>query len=438
MPDTNDMLDTLKKTNDNITKALEAATAAQSKNEELKNELGETNSTVQAAVEASTKAMESIQEIKQKQVAIEKAQEYLEKSLSRMSGGDGDEGEEDESTHQEMSAYLRKGDPISDEVIENIVRGLTKKAFHGVDKSRVEAEIKTLIAGNDPQGGYFISPQRSATIIRRIFETSPIRRFANIETTNSDSLEFIIDDDEAASGGWVGEVQARPETGTPQVGKLVIPVHEQYAQPKATQKMIDDPGFDIESWLQGKVTRRMSRVENTSFVSGDGSQKPKGFLAYPNWAAPDQYTRGAIERVNSGAAGALTADGLKELQNQLIEEYQMSAIFGMRRSTFQQVITLKDTTNQYLLDPRSMKVGDTLTLLGKEVVFMHDMPAVANDSLSVVYGDFGVGYTIVDRFGFRVLRDPYTEKPYIKYYTTKRVGGDVTSYEALKIQQLSA
>ena len=188
-----------------------------------------------------------------------------------------------------------------------------------------------------------------------------------------------------------------------------------------------DAGFNIEEWLAGKVTRRLTREENLAFVTGDGSQKPKGFLSLPAWAVNGTYERGAIEQISSGAAGAFTGDGVKALQNSLIEEYQASAIFGLKRASFQQIITLKDGNGAYLLDPRSMKVGDTMTLLGKQVVFMDDMPAVAADSLSMVYGDFGVGYTIVDRIGFRVIRDEITQKGCVLFYTTKRTGGDVTA-----------
>jgi HK97 family phage major capsid protein len=145
-----------------------------------------------------------------------------------------------------------------------------------------------------------------------------------------------------------------------------------------------------------------------------------------------------LERIASGANGAFTADGIKALQNSLLEEYQANATFVTKRASWEQIITLKDGNGAYLLDPRSMKVGDTLTLLGKGVRFMNDIPDVANGALAMSYGDFGMGYTIVDRLGFRVIRDQYTAKPYILFYTTKRTGGDVTNYEAIKNMILSA
>lgn len=433
-----ELAEQLKKIDLKLDETLLAATAAQATASELKEAKAANDTTVKKAVEDSTAAMAEVQELKLSIGAITKTQEFIEKSISRMGGSGAANDELAEKAGEEMACYLRSGMKMTAETLEAITRALCTKSFHGIPEDRRESELKTLIAGNNPQGGYFIRPDRSAKMIQRIFESSPVRAFANIETTNSDTFEILIDDDEASSGGWVGEVQKpRGETDTPNIGLLTIPVHEQFAQPKATQKMLDDAGFDIESWLQGKVTRKLSRDENTAFVNGDGAQKPKGFLQLPAWAAAGVYERNALEQVNSGASGAFTADGLKGLQNSLIEEYQASAIFGLKRASFQQIITLKDGTGAYLLDPRSMKVGDTLTLLGKQVVFMNDMPAVADNALAAVYGDFSVGYTIIDRIGFRVIRDELTQKGCVLFYTTKRTGGDVTSFEALKIQKLA-
>ena len=432
--------------NTKLDSTLEAATAAQKKADELGQKSAETDSTVQKALEDAAKAAQDAQDLKAKVDAVEKTAEYIEKSISRMSAsGDNEAKELEAKAKDEMIAYLRKKTPMSDDVVEATTRAMAQKSLHGIPESQRDLEVKDLIAGSNPDGGYWIRPERSAKMIQRIFESSPVRMVADVQTTNSDSMEMIIDDDEAATGGWVGEVQSRPTTGTPKIGKLTIPVHEQFAQPKATQKMLDDAGFDIEAWLAGKVTRRMTRVENTAFVVGDGSQKPRGFLSLPAWTTNTTaagvkgvYERGGLERINSGVAGAFAADSIKLMQTALIEDYQANAMWGIQRSSWQQVITLKDGQGQYLLDPRSMKVGDTLTLLGKRVVFMNDIPGIAANALAMVYGDFSMGYTIVDRIGFRVIRDNVTDKPNVLFYTTKRTGGDVTNYESIKIYQLSA
>lgn len=434
----NETIEELKALNEKLDSTLKAATAAQKRASELDAFEAKTDSALQKAAEESAKAYAEAQELKQKIDAVEKTAQYMEKMVSRMGTSNDDAQKEMEAkAHNETIRYLRDGSPISEEVVRATCEAICTKGIFGVPEEKLQAEIKTLMAGSNPDGGYFIRPERSAKMIQRIFETSAMRSIADVQTTGSDSLEMIIDDDLAGTGGWVCEIEERTNTSTPKIGKLTIPVHEQYAQPRATQKMLDDAGFDIESWLTRKVTTSMTREENRAFVVGDGAGKPRGFLNLPAWTTPGTYQRGALEHINSGVSGAVTGDTLKALQAALIEEYQANATWVMNRTSWVGVITLKDSNGAYLLDPRSMKVGDTMTLLGRPVRFMTDMPATAADARAVAYGDFNAGYTIVDRTGFRVVRDQYTQKPFTLFYTTKRTGGDVTNYESIKILQLS-
>jgi HK97 family phage major capsid protein len=428
------MSEELKKKLDELGQAIEAS------QQSLEKGLKETSANAASEV---TKIAQQLQDQEQKLKALEEGSKFLEKQLSK--GVKTEVAEEFDSEYREqMTKYLRKGHAIESDLVENVCKSIVNDSLIGVSKDQKEAISKSLFAGNDPSAGYFIRPQLASTMISRIFETSPIRSFANVVSTNTDSLEFIIDDNQFTSGGWVSELEARPTTDNATIGKLTIPVHEQYANPKATQKMLDDAGFDIEAWISRKVVDRISRDENTAFVKGDGSQKPRGFLTYPDYTAPQKadafgaYGRGAIEQIVSGSSGNITGDGLKDLQNSLKEDYQANAIWGIRRKNFEQVITLKDSQGRYIFDTRFLQESRTLMLLGKQVVFMNDLPDAAPDSLSMVYGDFSVGYTIVDRLGFRVIRDIYTSKPFVQFYTTKRVGGDVTNYEALKLLKLSA
>lgn len=294
-----------------------------------------------------------------------------------------------------------------------------------------ELETKALSVGSDPDGGYTVTPEMSERIVTTVFESSPIRRLATVETISSSSLELIVDDDEPGAG-WVAETGSRTETTTPQVRKKEIVAHELYAEPRATQKLLDDAGFPLETWLAGKVADRFARMEATAFVSGDGVGKPRGILTYP---AGTSY--GQIEQVNSGGASALTADGLIDLQNALKEAYLSDAVWVMKRSTIAEVRKLKDSNGQYLWQP-GLAQGDPPTLLGHPVVAADDMPAIAANALAVAFGNFGAAYTVVDRIGIRVLRDPFTAKPWVKFYTTKRVGGDVVNFEAIKIQKIAA
>lgn len=296
-------------------------------------------------------------------------------------------------------------------------------------------ETKALSTTSDPNGGYLVTPAMSARMMTRIFETSPMRAYATVESIGTGSLEIIIDDDEASSG-WVGEVAPRPETNTPAIGKKIIPVHELYANPKATQTALDDAGRDLESWLADKVSRKFARDEATSFFSGNGVNKPRGILTYT--AGTSTYARDTVEQVTTGSAGVITPDSLIALQNALKEEYQNGAVFFMARATFGDILKKKDGQGQYLWGPGlNGQMREGALLLGKPVRFAADMPAIASAALSVAYGDFAEGYTIVDRQGIRTLRDPYSSKPYVQFYTTKRVGGDVTNFEAFKLLVLT-
>lgn len=391
-----------------------------------------------AAADAAA-GLEAVQQLEQKLKADELLTRLfaIEKAVADTSGTKG--ADVDPEYKKSFYGYLRKGMAITSEAIDAFCADVAKKTLHHVDESKIKAYTKDLVEGSNPDGGFFVTPERSSNIIKRVFETSPMRLIANVVTTSSSSIEMVIDDDEA-SCGWVGEVETRSDTNTPQVGLLTIPVHEIYAMPKATQTMLDDAGFDIEGWLQGKVTSKISRTENTSFVVGNGSKKPRGILAMPNWTTPGTYQRGAVEQITStGTVGLLDeADDLITLQNTLHDDYQMGAVFCGTRATFSAIMKLKDSNAQYLLNPNVLKEGDSRILLNKRYIIMSDMPAITASALALMYGDFSEGYTIVDRYGIRVLRDPYTSKPYVKFYTTKRVGGDVTNFEAIKILKINA
>ena len=307
----------------------------------------------------------------------------------------------------------------------------------GLKETREGIEIKAMSTDVNPDGGYLVRPELSQTIVTRIFETSPLRQVANVERTGSKSIDILIDDQEAAAR-WVGEGASVGETNTPQLGQKVIAAHKIEADPRMTTEMIEDAYLDVEGWLAGKVADKFARTQNTAFVSGTGVGQPRGFLTYAAWAAAGVYERDKIEQINMGSAAALNADGLIELQNALKEGYQGNAVFGMKRTTFGAALQLKGSDN-YFFSPVLLANGQaTIQLLGKPVVFMDDMPAVAANALSVVYADFSMAYTIVDRVGLQVLRDPFTNKGFVTYYTTQRVGGDVTSFDALKIGKVAS
>ncbi|MEZ5691493.1 MAG: phage major capsid protein [Rickettsiales bacterium] len=319
---------------------------------------------------------------------------------------------------------------------EPAFHGEYSKAFRNYLRKGVEVNLdnlqtKALSVGSDPDGGYLVTPHMSAKITQSVFESSPLRQLASVETISTDSLELIDDHDQAAAG-WTSETAAVSDTATPTIAKKSISTFELYAQPKATQKLVDDSAIDIESWLAGKIADIFSRKENTAFISGDGTTQPKGILTYTagtSW--------GEIEQVNSGVDGALTADSIINLFYSLKDAYTKRASFLMNRTVVQSVRLLKQSgTGQYLWQP-SLAAGAPDTLMGVPVYMAVDMPVAASNSLSVAVGDFTAAYQIVDRKSINILRDPFTEKPFVKFYATKRVGGDVINFEAIKLLKLA-
>ncbi len=300
-------------------------------------------------------------------------------------------------------------------------------------------EIKALSVGSDPDGGFAVPPDMGGRIVEMVYETSPVRQVANVVTIGSDALEGINDLNQPTSG-WVGETDTRSDTATPQIGEWRIPVHEQYAEPSATQKLLDDAMFDVEAYLTKKIADRLSRMENTAFITGNGIRQPRGILTYAA-GVPSASSFNIIEQIHSGAAGAFAStdpgDALISLVYALKAPYRNKACFLMARETLGEVRKLKDSMGRYLWQPDfQMRQGGHL--LGFNVVEAADMPVMAANSLSIAFGDFSQGYQIVDRQGIRILRDSFTAKPYVKFYTTKRVGGDVVNFEAIKLMTFAA
>jgi HK97 family phage major capsid protein len=302
----------------------------------------------------------------------------------------------------------------------------------GQEQNLVALEHKSLSVGSERDGGYLVTSQMSRNMITTIHEMSPVRQLASIEVISTDSLDLIEDYNELTAG-WTSETAPPQDTNTPQIGRKKIAVHELYAQPKATQKLIDDAAIDIEAWLTHKLTNIFAVMENSSFISGNGEGKPKGILSYE---AGKEW--GKVEQINSGVKGGISADSLFNLYYALNETHAARASFIMNRTVLQQIRMLKDkNTSQYLWQP-GLILGQPESLIGTKVLQVGEMPMQGDGSLSIALGDFAAGYKIVDRSGIRILRDPFTDKPFVKFYTTKRVGGAVTNYHAIKLLKLAA
>lgn len=381
-----------------------------------------------------TKSMDTISNMEAKSKKFDEAIISLEKKISRP----GNAKEEACSVGKsDYLKYLRRGIDLSIDVQKSVAYEIATKQLLGASEQEISNYTKTLVEGRNPDGGYWLRPELANFVIDRVFETSNIRQIASVMTISGESLEIIVDDNEA-EGEWVGEVDTRNETNTPQIGLNKIFAHELSAKPKISQRMLDDAGFDVESWLGNKVADIFMRMENTSFVIGDGAKKPRGFLDYPAWTVLETYQRNALEQIDSGSAGTFDGDNLIDQQNLLLEPYQPNAVWVMNRKTWPTVMKAKNSQGDYLLNPLILAQGAAKILLGNPVLFFSDMPVEATNSLSVAYGDFRKGYTILDRIGIRILRDPFTIKPFVLFYTTKRVGGDVTNYDSIKILKLAA
>lgn len=318
--------------------------------------------------------------------------------------------------------------------------GLYEKAltkYMRGDKDRLDAdEVKALSVGSDPDGGYTVTPDMSGRIVEKVFETSPMRQVASVQSINGPSLEGLYDLDEAGSG-WVAETGARTETATPELAKWSIPVHEQYANPRATQKLLDDSSLNMEQWLANKVQSKFSRSENTAFVNGDGNGKPRGFLTY----AAGTTLPGTIEQKNTGVSGGFAGSGaggdtFYDLVYALKAPYRSGARFACNRLTLAAIRKIKDSDGNYVWQ-MGLAAGQPSTIAGYPVIDFEDMPNIAANSLSIAFGNFAEAYQIVDRLGTRVVRDPYSSKPYIEFYTVKRVGGDVIDFDAIKLMKFA-
>ncbi len=300
-------------------------------------------------------------------------------------------------------------------------------------------EGKSLTASVDSEGGYVAPSETETTIDKALAASSPMRRIATICRVSAGTFKKPVSAGGAASG-WAGETSARPETSAPALELLEFPVGELYAMPAATQVLLDDGVADVDAWLADEVRDVFAAQETAAFINGDGINKPSGLLSN-TIQAESAHTWGNLGYVATGTDGGFDGsapvDALLELIYAPKPQYRPGASFVMNRRTVSQIRKFKDADGNYIWQPAS-QAGQPSTLLGYPLIEAEDMPDVGSDSLSIAFGDFRRGYMIVDRQGVRVLRDPYSAKPYVLFYTTKRVGGGVQDFNAVKILKFGA
>lgn len=321
----------------------------------------------------------------------------------------------EEAPHQKaFAAYLRSGD-------DDGLRSL-------------EMEGKAMSSAVAADGGYLVDAQTSDMVQSTLASTASIRAIANVVNVEATSYDVLIDHTEMGAG-WATETDPAAETGTPSIDRISIPLHELSALPKASQRLLDDSAFDIESWLAGRIADKFARSEAAAFVSGDGIDKPEGFLT-ATAVDNDSWSWGNLGYVATGADGDFDGsnpgDAIIDLVYALGAEYRANGTFVMNSKTAGAVRKLKDADGRFLWSD-GLTAGEPARLLGYAVLIAEDMPDIGSDAVAIAFGDFAAGYTVAERPDLRVLRDPFSAKPHVLFYATKRVGGAVSDYGAIKL-----
>ncbi len=330
------------------------------------------------------------------------------------------------SAHAEMDvphkkafgAYLRSGD---DDGLRGLV--LDGKA------------MSTAVAAD---GGYLVDPQTADTIRSMLVSTSSLRAIANVVQVEATSFDVLIDRSEVGSG-WATEVAATTETATPTIERISIKLHELAAMPKASQRLLDDSAFDVEGWLAGKIATRFIRAEAGAFINGDGIDKPKGILL-PAKVANASWTWGSLGYIPTGAAADFATtnavDCIISLVYALGADYRANATFIMNSKTAGAVRKMKDADGRFMWSD-GLAASEPARLMGYAVQICEDMPDIAANAYAMAFGDFNAGYTIAERPDLRILRDPFSAKPNVLFYASRRVGGDVTDFAAIKLLKIA-
>ncbi|HAT2727233.1 TPA: phage major capsid protein [Citrobacter freundii] len=307
----------------------------------------------------------------------------------------------------------------------------------GKDDGLRDLERKALQVGVDEDGGYAVPEELDRTILDLLKDEVVMRQEATTITVGGANYKKLVNLGGTASG-WVGETDARPDTDASKLGQIEPFMGEIYGNPQATQTMLDDAFFNVEDWINSELAIEFAEQEEIAFTSGNGTKKPKGFLAYASTLDPDKTRAfGTLQHILSGAAAGVTADAIIKLVYTLRKVHRNGAKFMMNNNSLFAIRILKDSEGNYLWRP-GLELGQPSSLAGYGVAENEQMPDIAADAKAIAFGNFKRGYTIVDRIGTRILRDPYTNKPFVGFYTTKRTGGMLADSQAIKLLQIGA
>ncbi|MEM9956528.1 MAG: phage major capsid protein [Pseudomonadota bacterium] len=300
-------------------------------------------------------------------------------------------------------------------------------------------EQKVLSSAVNADGGYLIDPATSQTVSTVLNGASSIRSIANVVTVEASAYDVLIDHSEMGAG-WQVETGSASETATPQIDRISIALNELSAHPKVSQRLLDDSAFDLEAWLADRISDRFARAENAAFVIGDGVDEPTGFLTAPA-VAEDSWSWGSLGYVPTGEAGGFPSsnpsDALIDLVYTLGARYRRNAVFVMNSTTAGVIRKFKDADGRYLWTETVIE-GQPPRLFGYPVTIAEEMPDIGAGADAVAFGDFRAGYTIAERPDLRILRDPYSAKPHVLFYASKRVGGGVSDFAAIKLLRFAS
>lgn len=393
---------------------------------------------IDQVAEALGKKFDEFKERNDKRVgALEEEKGKLSGQVETLNGKLSELDELKSNLEKELLELKRPGGGGNSKAVSEHKAAFLSFVRKGKEDGLAELQQKALQTTVESDGGFAVPEELDRTILELLRDESPMRQVCGQMTIGTADYKKLVNLGGAGSG-WVGETAARPATGTPTLAQIAAVMGEIYANPQATQTSLDDLFFDAEAWLNGEVAREFAEEEGSAFLLGDGTNKPKGLLAY-TMALTDDKVRafGQLQNVKSGTAGDFDADDLLKLVYTLKKGYRANASWMLPTLTLFKVRTFKDAvTGAYIWQP-GLQANQPSSLLGYGVAENEDMPAVAADANAVVFGDFKRAYTIVDRLGTRVLRDPYTNKPNVGFYTTKRVGGMLTDSRAAKVLTLS-
>lgn len=335
------------------------------------------------------------------------------------------------TTRLEQLELALKRPTVSKETAAHPSAASSNAFNHFIRKGLDDLSVKAMISSSDKQGGYLIPAPSTHLINQQIEMQSPLRQLARVATINTNRYDILVDKVESEAG-WVGEESARPETRVTDLIKLSIPVHEIYAKPLVSQRLLDDSSINMETWLSQRIAEKMARMENHSFLFGDGDNKPKGILTYET-TEPGAATWGKFESLKVNLFGKESADPLLEAFYTLKSQYLPGSCWLLSRKTAATVRKLKEKSGAYLWQ-NSLSADLPNTLLGHPVYLCDELDEA--EGSPILFGNLKEAYQIVDRANMTLLRDPYSANPYVEFYATKRVGGAAVNFDAIKIIHL--